>query len=143
MKVLKSLAATLLLTLLLVDCANAGYTDPGQFWTTFRQAVLDNDINTIVKLTHFPFKTRGPFDSSPVTSYNSKRFPEVYEKLIAQKELLPAEGKIVSTTMFELIKKKKTITHKDFNTSDSLWIHDFVFTRKNGSWFFTFGYLND
>jgi uncharacterized membrane protein YvbJ len=129
---------------ILAGSANAGYADPNQFWARFREAVLDNDISTIISLTHFPFKVRGTDDSDPVLQYNKEKFPHIFKKLINQKEeFTSSDGKLVSKTMLQLIKDKKRFGPKELIAKDFLRIYDFEFIRINGSWFFTFGYLDD
>lgn len=134
----------LFLTLFCVVCS-AAETDSGysQFWSTFRQAVLDNDKVKIVEMTRFPFEVRGPDDSDPVQPYDHHGFLSIYEKLVAQPVFLPSDGKIISKTMRQLIDEKKEITPADHPTSDSFQVHQFEFRRIKGKWFFTRAYLEE
>lgn len=42
--------------------------------------------------------------------------------------------------MRELIEEKQTITEKDLNGGNRVWIEDFIFDKRQGRWFFTFAY---
>jgi hypothetical protein len=146
MRFVKCLLITLFFVTIFVGTANAnaGYSDPTQFWLRFRQAVLENDISAIITLTHFPFRTRGPIDGSPIIQHDKKNFPNIYKKLITQEEeLMTSDGKLVSKTMFELIKEKRVIVPKDFNIPDCLWIYAFKFKKINGCWYLTWAYTDD
>ena len=139
----RCLQVIVLLLALLVSSASGGYSDPHLFWKTFRQAVVDNDINTVMKLTHFPLKVRGVDDSDPVLLYGQNDFKKIYNKLVNQEVLLPSGDKIVSKTMYQLIKEKKDITAKDYNTPDCIWIYEFKFHRLKGQWLFTWAYFEE
>jgi len=65
------------------------------------------------------------------------------KKLLAQSELLPLNGKIVSKSMFQLIKEKKTLVPKDFLTTDFIRVYDFEFELIQGHWQFTRAYLEE
>lgn len=143
MRPLKRLVVTFFLLTVVVSSAYGGCSDPQQFWRRFRQAVLDNDVKAIMTLTYFPLEGRGVDDSIPIQRYDRKAFQKTYKKLINQPVLLPSGGRVVSKTMFELIREKKTIVSKDFNTADYLQIYDFEFKLVNGCWFFTSVDLED
>jgi len=132
-----------LLVALLVSSAAADYSDPNQYWKAFRQAVVENDIKTVMKLTYFPFKVRGVDDSDPVLRYGRNDFKKIYNKLLNQVVLLPSGGKVVSKTMYQLIKEKRDVTAKDYNTPDCIWIYEFKFHRVKGQWLFTWAYFEE
>lgn len=133
-----------ILALLCVVCSAAGKDySCNQYWSTFRQAVLDNDKGRLAGMTRFPFEVRGPDDSDPVRQYDAKGFLAIYERLVAQPVFLPREGKIVSKSMRQLIDEKKEITPDDYLTSDSIQIHQFEFERIKGKWLFTRAYLEE
>jgi len=133
-----------ILALFCVVCS-AAVKDSGsnQYWSTFRQAVLDNNKEKIVAMTRFPFEVRGPDDSDPLKHYDRKGFLAIYERLVAQPVFLPSDGKIISKSMRQLIGEKKEITPADYLTSDSIQFHQFEFKRIKGKWFFTRAYLEE
>jgi uncharacterized membrane protein YvbJ len=144
MAFVRPLVAILFVFTFFVSSANAGYSDPNQFWKSFRQAVLDNDMDKIIALTYFPFKVRGPTDSDPIMQYNKNKFPIIYKKLITQEEEIMTSGaSFVSSNMFELIRKKRTLDPKDFNSPDCLRIYSFKFKVIKGCWYFTWAYTGD
>jgi hypothetical protein len=117
--------------------------EENQFWSEFRQAVLDNDRDKIVSMTNFPFEVRGPEDSDPVKRYENKDFPAIFGQLVAQQVFFPSAGRIVSKSMQQLIDEKKEITQGDFMAPDLIQFNQFEFERINGRWLFTRAYLEE
>jgi len=133
----------MLLLMPTVTSAGPQQSDGNQFWQVFRQAVLDNNTEHIASMTRFPFEVRGVDDSNPIHNYDRKHFAPIWKKLLVQPELLPLHGKIVSKTMLELIKEKKTLAPKDFLKSDFIRVYDFEFELIKGHWQFTRAYLEE
>jgi hypothetical protein len=109
----------------------------------FRQAVMDNAIDKIALMTHFPFEVRGPDDSDPVKTYDRTGFASIYKRLVTQTAYLPSAGQIISKSMQELIRGKKVITQADFLDENMMRFQQFEFTRIKGRWWFTRAYLEE
>ncbi|MBU0699826.1 hypothetical protein KKE26_00780 [bacterium] len=123
-------------------------SDIDQYWSTFRQAVLDNNRNKVICMTRFPFEVRGPDDSDPVKHYSRKEFLVIYGRLLAQSELLPSGEKDVWKwkSMRRLIIENNKIPPEDRLSPDFIrfyQFHQFEFQRIKGRWFFTRAYLEE
>lgn len=112
------------------------------FWDQFRSAVLQNDEARIAALTSFPFTTRGPFDKDPTIKHTRAWFLKNLAGLLAQKHYRYDGPKLQPFTMRELIEEKHTITEKDLNGGNRVWIEDFIFDKRRGRWSFTFAYTD-
>lgn len=132
--------------LLLLLGANASAQDRiaefQAFWDQFRSAVLQNDKARIAALTSFPFTTRGPFDKDPTIKHSRAWFLKNLTGLLAQKHYRYDGPKLQPFTMRELIEEKQTITAKDLNGGNRVWIEDFIFDKRRSRWFFTFAYTD-
>lgn len=142
---------TILLIVVTCVCAACSVNEPAvkvneenQYWDAFRQAVLDDDKDTIISLTHFPFEVRGPGDSASVKSYEQKDFPAIFEQLVTQPVYYQSSGGAInSKPMRQLIEEKQQITPGDFITPDLIQFIQFEFERIDGQWFFTRAYLEE
>lgn len=138
------ISAIILFTLFCLACsANENASDANQFWSTFRQAVVDNNKERIASITRFPFEVRGPDDSDPVIRYDRKGFLAIYERLVAQSVYMPSEGKIVPKSMRQLISDKQELSPQDYLTSDAIQFHQFEFERIEGRWYFSRAFLEE
>lgn len=117
--------------------------EENQFWQAFRQAVLDDNVDTVISMTHFPFEVRKPDDSAPVKRYEQQDFPALYEQLIAQQVYYPSGGAMSSKPMRQLIAEKQQITPGDFIKPNLIQFLQFEFDRIDGRWLFTRAYLEE
>jgi hypothetical protein len=117
--------------------------DENQFWKAFKQAVLDDNKETIIALTHFPFEVRETDDSDAVKSYEQKDFDPLYERLISQQVYFPEGGSVSSKSMRQLIEGKPQITPGDFITPNLIQYIQFEFERIGDKWFFARAYLEE
>ena len=102
------------------------------FWQTLRKAIVDNDTNTIIASTTFPFKTRGPMDSDPTIKYNRKEFIKVFSAFLKQSYNLETEIEDIMKT-----------ERPDTAYINNVWarVGDLEFSKSNGMWKLTFAYL--
>jgi hypothetical protein len=113
----------------------------GEFWASFRQAVLANDEKKIVSMTKLPLAVYGVSDNIPVTYYDRNEFPAIFRKILMQPEYLPVGNRIVSKTVLGLIYDKKVLTHNDLQNRDAFRFYQLEFEVINGRWFLTRAYL--
>lgn len=136
-----------ILALFCVVCSaaekNSDCSGCSQYWSVFRQAVIDNDKCKIADLTRFPFEVRGPADFQPIKRYDRKGFLEVYESLVTQPVCLLSNGKFIDKPMRQLIDEKKEIAPSDYLTPDTFQIENFKFRCIKGKWYFTFAYTEE
>jgi hypothetical protein len=75
--------------------------DPAiRFWYQFRSAILENNVEKLTALTHFPFETTSPEGGSTRHAKNS--FPSLYHPLL--------DTRIEGQTMGSLMKEKEDLT---------------------------------
>lgn len=141
---MRKLAVTIAILVLFPAVANAQtqVAEFQAFWNQFRSAVQQNDKARIAALTSFPFITRGPFDRDPTIKHSRAWFLKSIDGLLAQEHYRYDGPKLQPFTMRELIEEKQTITEKDLNGGNRVWIEDFVFDKRRGRWFFTFAYTD-
>ena len=58
-------------------------TDPDSFWSTFRRAVLADDVAAVAALTKFPLTTRGSMDHCPEVEHDRAAFDTLWPQLLA------------------------------------------------------------
>lgn len=112
-----------------------------KFWSEFRAAALANDKARIASMVQFPFRTRGNDDSDPIVLHSKASFFRIWDKLLAQD---PGLSPGLDTTR-RFLERKTTVTSKDITirgSKSSARVGDFVFTKVQGKWMFTFAYLN-
>jgi len=121
------------------------YADFGEFWSEFRQAVEENDIQDILELTNFPFETRGEMDSDPIIKYSEKQMRKVMPLLLEQVVILPGKGtELHETTEAQIIINMKTVPAKDLQgESVRPGNSNFVFEKTKDGWKFVFAYVNE
>jgi hypothetical protein len=117
--------------------------DVNRFWTSFRQAVLDGNVPTVVKKTRFPFEVRGVSDSDPVHHFNRKDFPGVLRQVTSQKIVVQTKSGFEWQTMRDVVKKKEHIDAADLLTPDMFTVELFQFQRLKNHWCFTRAYLEE
>ena len=107
------------------------------FWKIFRKSVLSSDTGQIIRMTEFPFQTRGPLDSDPTIEYTKREFLPVFQAFLNQWNGIDLEG----TTELESI--KKTVTSSEtYIVKDYARIGDLVFKKTKKGWRLVFVYLN-
>lgn len=123
-------------------CAAGEQTDTADaFWSEFRQAVAEENIQKIASLTRFPLKTRGVHDAMPVVTYDKEAFVEIFP-LILNTEV-PRQLEEGSMTLKQSILEKKALDPKDFSSEDQLWIGDFKFDQTDDGWRLSFVYWSE
>jgi hypothetical protein len=109
------------------------------FWTTFRKAVLDNDLDKVMSMTKFPFETRGEMDGDPIVKYQKKDFKKVFHAILMHPTYWKEDGDFIST--LEGINRTSNSDLKD------IWygwtrVIDLGFKKVNNKWTLTFAYLS-
>ena len=121
----------------LVDL-NQADTTFGFFWTNFQKAVVNNDFQTLIKLSHFPLETRGPQDEDKIVKYNESEFKVVFETFLK-------ENNDPDLTELDLIKKLEEydkLNKRDFYVNeDESRVGEMEFRKIDGQWKLTFLYL--
>lgn len=121
------------------------YTDFGEFWSEFREAVEENDVEDLLELTNFPFETRGELDSDPVIKYNEKQMKKVLPLLLKQEVINMGPGNsnalVMTTEAAEIIKTKK-VNQEDISEA-TVRVSNFVFRKGKEGWKFAFAYVNE
>ena len=138
-------AAVVLPLAVSVSCAgqpsSAGSTAELQkFWTEFRAAALEGNMDKVASLTQFPFTVRGVLDSDPVQALDHAAFLPMFAKLLAQDPGLKAEPE----TMRDLIERTKALSDKALGDGGrTARLGTFVFARTGGQWRFTRAYVEE
>lgn len=133
--------------ILLVLCSVTSYANDNReaqtYWSQFRRAVLDHENETIAGMTKFPLWVRGTVDSDPVLYYSRKDFDHILKRLLTQQVAVSDGDGVELKTMLQVIKDKKHLTARDFQTPNSVRVELFRFDKINGTWLFTRGYLEE
>lgn len=124
------------------DAAQVRFT-AGEFWASFRQAVLVNDERKIISMTKLPLAVYGVSDNTPAMYYDRSEFPAIFRKILMQSEYRLVGNKIVSKTILGLIHDKKVLTQTDLQSKDTFRFYQLEFEAINGRWFLTRGYLEE
>ena len=99
-----------------------------KFWASFREAVLSDDQETLLRLTQFKLEVKGENESDPTVLYSEKEFPMVIHAYLEQ--MAGPKGKEIEKEI-ELIQR---------TTSPYIYRHDFAkvggmeFTKADGEW---------
>ncbi len=118
-------------------------TDFAVFWTRFRQAALDNNLNELKKRTSFPLKTRGMMDDSPEVFYNEKEFETMFPLFLQSPTGLNADNfnethadyiaghKIILFNEYKIPmmqdNKKASVTSMEFENGETGWKLTFLY----------------
>lgn len=138
MNPIRLIAVTVFVALASACVAEPQTQTPEAFWTEFRQAVAEDDVQKVASLTRFPFKTRGVHDAMPVVTYDEEAFVEVFP-LILQTEV-PRQLEEGSMTLKQSILEKKSLNSDDFSSENQLWIGDLKFDQTDDGWRLSFIY---
>lgn len=137
------MAVLLLLSLFCGTSHALGSTEAQEFWSRFRHAVLSKDVEKVATMTHFPLWVRGTEDSDPVMFYDKKNFNNIWKRLLDQ-QIVPSDSDQVEfKTMRQVIKERKRIRSKDFQTPEIIRVELFRFDKIDGRWLLTQGYLEE
>jgi hypothetical protein len=106
------------------------------FWEGFKDAVLNNDMDTVIELTEFPFKTRGVLDDDPEIEYTPDQFKLAWDRLLT----IDPKTAELPTSMREIV-----LSFDQWNDQEilagSVRIGDFLFHKTGGRWLFYFAYM--
>jgi len=122
------------------------------FWSTFRIAILNNNISQIKNMTQFPIETRGSMDSNPIIKFDQNKFQSVIKLYLNE-----ISGQNYIDTNFDYIKESEKISFKnqvdyqnskDYSKSaivDGTWarIGNMEFKLINNNWNLTYIYLSE
>ena len=110
----------------------------GFFWANFQKAAINNDFQTLIKLTIFPLETRGPQDEDKIVKYDESEFKIVFETFLK-------EDTEPDLTEFDLLKKLVNFdskNQKDFTIyKDEARVGEKEYKKINGQWKLRFLYL--
>ncbi len=113
---------------------NCELSNFNQFYTCFRNAVINNDTIELKKLIHFPLDVWGHEDLDPrikIPVFDRALFDEA---MSANTDLNPITNEPRSTLEF-LLQVEDIQQYKNYNSNDvEQLIGDLVFTRINGEW---------
>ncbi|QHT66450.1 hypothetical protein GXP67_07160 [Rhodocytophaga rosea] len=109
------------------------------FWPAFRRAVMEQDTATILRLTHFPFETRGESDDDPVVRYEQADFLRLYPLLFSQPTGLNSEGEETELDLVRTTAKSDSLRP----TEDFARLGALEFRKIDEHWKFAFAYLTD
>lgn len=151
-KYLKIVLGMPLLLLLVVTAPPANATNKATghiaafhiFWTQFRQAVIRNDQAAILRMTRFPFRTRGEMDSMPVLMHNRAALQKMWPALLKQ-----LSGRSVSETQKTMILRLAKIPVQDGRSpgvstdGKTARVGNFEFERTAQGWKFVFAYTSE
>lgn len=103
------------------------------FWGDFRLAVMYKDMDSLKKLTRFPFETKGRLEEDPVVKRSARDFEALYARMM---ETDPGKSPM-KDSMRELVARVEY--PKEGATSDrgEVQVGIFVFTKVKGKWLFT------
>ena len=116
---------------------------PQQFWSEYRQAVIDNDMNKLADLTQYPLEIRGVDDSQPSTFYKRNQFAEIFTKALQQDVIELNGDQVITKTTKDKIIASETLVESDMMTKDSFRVDQLVFENKNGKWMLVRVYLEE
>jgi hypothetical protein len=121
-------------------------TDFAVFWTRFRQAALDNNMNELKKRTVFPLKTRGIMDDSPEVFYNEKEFETMFPLFLKSPTGLNADN--FNETHADYIAAHKIIIFNPYknpmmNDNRNASVASMEFENGEHGWKLVFLYLED
>jgi len=109
-------------------------SSPQQFWSEFRQAVINNDMKKLAEFTHFPLEVRGVDDSQPPAFYQRAKFAAFINKALQQKVVEMDGDQVITKNSKDMIIATQTPVESDMITTDSFRVDQFVFENINGKW---------
>jgi len=97
-----------------------------QFWSTFRNAVIERNWSTLEDLTNFPVLVRGELDRDPVHQVRRSEFRTVFERFLKEGVFSPGE-------QLKLIRSTTTI-QAESNSGELCRVGDMVFRKTAKGW---------
>jgi hypothetical protein len=117
------------------------------FWIEFRQAVINNDTNKIVEMSHIPLKIRGEMNGDIIICKNKEDFMIFFKKFLFHQSFF-VDGKFM--TNFEYINNTDSIPISVLSKDPDKWkrVEDLVFEKIDDVWkltlfYFPYNHYND
>ena len=146
-RVLPASASSLLFAFLLglyalnASCASNKCPDNAQeYWSTFRQAVLNDDVSSVIAVTEFPFILRGQLDDSPVRHLSRDEFTGEFPRMLASDPGMSPDP----TSMKDYIARTSKLPTSFCNaTGNQVRVGDWVFNLTPNGWRLVEAYLDE
>lgn len=113
--------------------ATPGDPDFAVFWADFRLAVMYKDMDSLKKLTRFPFETKGRLEEDPVVKRSARDFEGLYARMM---ETDPGKSPM-KDSMRELVSRVEYPREGANSERGEVQVGIFVFTKVKGKWLFT------
>jgi hypothetical protein len=126
-----------------------GFSDIAGFWSNFRNAVINNNIEEVKKHTKFPLKTRGPMDEDRVFEYGEDEFNKMFSDFLSldagingvDKQIDYIKNNEIFTFVTQEEYRKANGGRKLVSVSDNARIGEMVFDVVDGEWKLSFIYM--
>jgi len=118
-----------------IDTVNNEFTS---YWKTFRAAVISWDTTEIMKLTKFPFATRGQSDEDPSIDHPRKQFIRIFKAFLQQWD----GEKVNGGTELEGIRKTESINSRYVQDDLADVGNNMSFYKEDNEWKLAKIYLN-
>ena len=103
----------------------------GFFWVNFQKAAINNDFQTLIKLTEFPLETRGPQDDDKIVKYDESEFKIVFETFLKE----DTEPDLTELDLLKKLANFDSKNQKDFAIyKDEARVGEMEFKKINGQW---------
>ena len=114
-----------------------------QYWDKFRQAIVNENLDEVTKLTQFPFQTRGTNGSDSTVKYDKSSFITIFKKIIDQKIYAFNNQQLVPLSMKEVVANAENISKEHLIKDDLARVEQFTFVKIGGHWYFERAYISD
>ncbi|WP_286904343.1 hypothetical protein [Clostridium sp. UBA1652] len=126
-----------------------GFSNIAGFWSDFRNAIINNNIEEVKKHTKFPLKTRGPMDEDKVFEHGEDEFNNMFSDFLSQDAGTNGVDKqidyIKNNESFTFVTQEEYVKanggRKLVSVSDNARIGDMVFVLVDGEWKLSFIYM--
>lgn len=131
----------ILMTSLSVSCTAETNKDPDssfpQFWKDFRNSVLNNDIENILKMTRFPFQVKGDLDMLGSKTLAKDQFLKQFNEFMDQ----DTRENLTPESMRDYIKNNANVypNIEDGQTDIGLFSFEYI----NNKWYFVRVYVEE
>jgi hypothetical protein len=112
-----------------------------EFWSSFRQAVVQEDYSALQSYSKLPLELHGVHDAQPVRHITDEEFPEVFKRVLEQPVLKYKGATLIETTLIETIEKKDSLDKEVWEGREHVDVEQFMFQKVDGTWMLVRAYL--
>lgn len=104
------------------------------FWSSFRQAAIQEDYAALRSYSQLPVELRGVHDSQPAQDIGEEAFSEIMERVLTQPVFKTIDGTLTERPLKAVLEEKVSIDEDEWKGREIVRVTQFVFHKIDGEW---------